>query len=927
MPEILAVGLEAATVLLAMSAACMLVGYGLTRLLAPPELKATGLLLVPLVGAAALIVGAYALNIVVDLRIATALLLGAGAALSAWTVRRDGWWLPQPTRPQTVALVAGALLLATAFLPHLHNRSGAMLGLNIDEDLYVPLAEALKWNTVFMQGLTEGPFQEEFQSLRNHSRGWGFPYLLSIGSILSNAPTFHAYVPLLYLLLAASVPAVFIFARTGLQMSERPSGLAAALYALHGLPLWFTGMGFGPHTVAFALFPLAAATGLTALRSGGRPPLLLAGLASAALLVSYFWAISAVYLAVAVTLVVVLVVTGRQRLTTLRRVLGLGAATAILGAPGIAWLLVWALPQFVDITGDLNAQFGNAWGDQQFANVELAFGLEAYRLIPRDGPLESLLGAGGTAALDAVLGALFWPTLALALLGALTMRGDQRVTLALAAAFAGFMLWVAAGAGYQYGHFKNLSYVAFLVTTLLASAIANIYHGEFKLWNGAATRRLEAALAPYEPILRRGATVGLAVLSLALIYNTYLSVWWNWQGVGWNAERRIAHDARAAADRIPPGSRVFFGPHLTYPVPEARQRLSDHTLGFHTPEHQINTWARRASSVWAGQLAGRAVVGHASTPAFFNYLNLNDMPYDAIILNTADDPRTYGLLKSDAIYTTPYWTVYRDAPGQRLTANDLGQALGALDIPADGGVQLGLRDGRLATGAGLQPAVQPIGFGVVAATHGTIRVGPSDVVLNPGMTWITAHRPTDGTVLTVQAVGRAFTPQIVAARLKHSRDVDLRTEHLAQHVVSIDIDVRDNDIQGVIIAVNPTGAGHSAGYAYREDPVEESAASHGFWESSARVTAPAQRIEFHYDPRDRTLTETINGTERPSIMARQVDLSGHYRLWFQAARGYIRDANFLLAEYQAHTGDVQWSRPWRQVRVFDMPSGPAPGQP
>ena len=83
----------------------------------------------------------------------------------------------------------------------------------------------------------------------------------------------------------------------------------------------------------------------------------------------------------------------------------------------------------------------------------------------------------------AVLGALFWPALALALLGAVTVRGDQRVTLALAAAFAGFMLWVAKGAGYHYGHLKNLSYVTFLVVVLLASGIANVYHGEFKLWS------------------------------------------------------------------------------------------------------------------------------------------------------------------------------------------------------------------------------------------------------------------------------------------------------------------------------------------------------------------------------------------------------------------------------------------------------------
>ena len=926
MPEMLAVGLEAATVILALTAACLIAGYGLTRLLAPPDLRATGFLLVPLVGAAALIVGAYALNLIMDLRIATALLLVAGAAVAAWTVRQDGWWLPRPTKPQTVTLIAGGLLLATALLPHLHARSGAMLGLNIDEDLYVPLAEALKWNNVFMPDLTEGPFQEEFQSLRNHSRGWGFPYLLAIGSILSNAPAFHAYAPLLYLLLAASVPAVFIFARIGLQMSERPSGMAATLYALHGLPLWFAGMGFGPHAVAFALFPVAAATGVMALRRGGRSALILAALVSAALLVSYFWAISAVYLAVAVTLVVVLVVTGRQRLATLRRALALSIGTAILGAPGLVWLFVWALPKLRDIAGDLNGQFGNAWGDTRFANVELAFGLEAYRLIPRDGPLESLLGTGGADALQTLLSALFWPALALALLGAVTMRGDKRVTLALAAAFAGFMFWVAAGAGYHYGHLKNLSYVAFLVTVLLASGIANIYHGEFKLWNAGSTRRLEAWLAPYAPALSRVAVGVLAVLSLALIYNTYLSVWWNWQGVGWNVERRIAHDARAVADRVPPGSRVFFGPHLAYPVPGERQRISDHTLGFHFPEHQAEAWARRARGVWAGLLAGREVGGFASSPAFFTYQNLDDTPHDFVVLNSADDPRTHGLLASAAVSSTPYWTVYHVAHGQRLTANDLGQTLGALDLAPDVIVRLGIRNGSLATAGNLEPASQPIGFGVVATARGVIRAGMSEIEVNPGLTWITAPA-VEGAVLAVSASGASFTPQIIAAWLALDSVGDsARAQHVSRHVISVDIDARDGAIQGTLTAINPTGAGHDAGFTYREEPLDGGAPSHGFWESAARVVRPAQRVEFRYDLRDRAVREEISGKPFPPVTARDVSLEGHHRLSFQVARGFVRDLVFSLIEYQARSGNLISAQPFRQTYVFDLPVRPLPGQ-
>ena len=925
MPELLAVGLEATAVVLAMCAACVVAGYGLTRRLAPPELRATGFLLVPLVGAAALIVGAYALNLILDLRIATALLLGAGAALAAWTVRRDGWWLPRPTKPQTLTLIAGGLLLAAAFLPHLHGRAGAMLGLNIDEDLYVPLAEALKWNTVFMHGLTEGPFQAEFQGLPNHSRGWGFPYLLTIGSILANAPAFHAYVPLLYLLLAGSVPAVFIFARVGLQMSERPSGMAATLYALHGLPLWFAGMGFGPHAVAFALFPLAAATGITALRRGGRSALILAALVSAALLVSYFWAISAVYLAVAVTLVVVLVVTGRERLTTLRRALLLGVGTAVLGAPGLVWLFVWALPKLADIASDLNGQFGNAWGDTRFANVELAFGLEAYRLIPRDGPLESLLGAGGTDALQTVLGALFWPALALALLGAVTVRGDKRVTLALAAAFAGFMLWVAKGAGYHYGHLKNLSYVTFLVVVLLASGIANLYHGEFKLWSQASTRRLEARLAPFEPALGRIAVGVLAVLSLALIYNTYLSVWWNWQGVGWNAERRIAHDARAVADRVPPGSRVFFAPGLTYPVPEARRRIGDHVLAFHNPTHQSESWARRTTGVWAGLLVGRTLGGLASSPAY-PYEQLADSGYDYLVLNSADDPRTYGLLQSDAIHATPYWTIYRDAPGLRLTANDIAAALGSLDVPSDGSVRLGLRDGRLAAGADVQPADQPIVFGIVSPARGVIEAGPTEVTVNPGLTWITAP-PIPKAVLEVSAIGHDFRPHLVAARLEpDASGQPITTEHVARHVISVDVHVNDGALGGAVITMNPTGTGGNVGMAYAESPRNDASPSHGFWSSAGHITAPAQRIDFRYDPRNRTLTESVDGRLYPPMTARDATPVGDYRLRLLLSRGLVDDLSILLMDYRMQDDEVAAAQPFRQTYVFDMPVRPLPGQ-
>ena len=896
MPEMLAVGLEATLVIFALTTAFFIAGYGPTRLVTSKQLAGSGLLLIPLVGTAILILGSYLLNLFVDLRIATATLLTTTIGLAVWSVRRDGWWLPRPTTPQLVALVAGFLVLATALLPHLHNRSGAMLGLNIDEDLYVPLAEALKSNTVFMSDLLDGPFQSEYQGVVNRSRGWGFPYLLSIGSILSTMPAFHVYAPLLYLLLAMSVPSVFVFARSGLQVSERTAALAAVLYAIHGLPLWFVSMGFGPHAVSFALFPVAAAVGVVALRDGGWRSLALSSAISAALLVSYFWAILAVYLVVAIALVASLLLFGPQRRATLLRTLTHGLGVIVLGAPGIVWLVMWATPQVADITRDLNGRFGNAWNDTNFANVALAFGLEPYRLIPRDGPVEALLGSSGVATLNAMTGALFWPALILAILGVLTLRGDRRVAISMAVAYTGFMFWIASGAGYQYGHFKNLSYVAFLVVVLMASGLSNVYHANFSLWNATATQELSRKLIPLKRGLCAMALVMTTILGLALIHNTYLSVWWNWQGVGWNVDRRIAHDARGVSEHIPEGARVFFANDLTYSIAPPRKRMSDHLLGFHFPEHQISSWTNRTMSVWLGMLTRNTILGRANAPAF-KYENLSDSQYDYLVLNSKDDPRAHGLTESDAIYTTPYWTVYRDTPGQRLTSADLARALQSLDIPAETDVRIGLRKGTLAIGNDVAPSTEPILLGIAAASSGLVHVGSHTVTIAPGLTWITVP-VTKQSVLTLRSYDTKFRPHLISAiRLPDYTTGTLTSEHVSRRMLSINVREDDGSIVGSIIAVNPSEAGASSGFNYNEEPRAGWGASHGFWQSSALVPSPSQRIDFDYDPRNRILTESINGQVFPTKVARRGDFTGDFRLSLRISRSYIKELSVPLIDY------------------------------
>ena len=923
MPEMLAVALEAAAVLLAFGAALGVAGYGLTRLLAPAPLRAYALMLMPAVGASALIVGSYFLNLLVNLVVALGLMLAAAVALDTWLIARRGWWLPRPTRPQWVVLGFAAVLLIVAFLPHLHGRSLAMLGLNIDEELYVPLAELLKSNSVFMRDAALGPFQSEFQTVANHSRGWGFPYLLTIGSLLSNEPAFHAYVPVLYLLLALSVPAAFIFGRGALGVSERTAALGASLYALHGLPLWFTGMGFGPHTVSFLLFPVAMATAVVAVRGGGRGAIGLAALSSAAVLVSYFWAISAVYLAVAVVLATALIAVGEGRLRRLRNLAVLGLAIGALAAPGLYWLIRFAAPLLSAIATDMNAQFGNAWGDTQFARVELAFGLAPYRLAADAGPWGDLIGPGGVDALTRVKDALFWPALALAVLGLATLRGQRHVAWALAGAYALFMYWVAEGAAYQYGHLKNLSYVAYFVTMLLAVGISNLFHGRFAGWSQARVLRLGGWL-PGGAVALRG--VGLAaavVLGLALVHNTYQTVWWYWRGVGWNVDRRVAHDARTVAALTPPGSRVYFAHGLTYPLPVERILLSDHVLGFHFPEHQISSWTARARGVWAGVLTEREVYGFAGGIAFSRRDFSDDEAYDFMVLNAGDDPRSVGLLASDALYQTPYWTFYRVPHDDRLTANGIAAANDErLDVPVDRPLRLGLRDGRLALGGQLAPAGFPIVFGAVTAQPATLRLradgAEQRLALEPGLTWITSPAPS-ATALEIQSEGSAPTIHIVAARLRRGVGVgvtSLTTEHLPRAVFSVDVRTDGARIQGSIIAINPTGRGRNIGLSYQESETQ------GFWRSAALVVEPAQRIDFVYDPLTREFVERIDGGDARVTRARDAQLGGGHRLEARMEHSFIGDFSAPLLDYSVSGDRIANATLFRRVYTPDLIPGP-----
>jgi len=212
----------------------------------------------------------------------------------------------------------------------------------------------------------------------------------------------------------------------------------------------------------------------------------------------------------------------------------------------------------------------------------------------------------------------------------------------------------------------------------------------------------------------------------------------------------------------------------------------------------------------------------------------------------------------------------------------------------------------------------------VSPVQGTVTAGPVEIAVNPGLTWITVP-PTLGSVLEINAARDGARPQIVAARLApDASGLTATSEHVLRHVVSVDVDAQDGEVVGTVITANPTGTGGSVGMAYAEAARGEAPPSHGFWSSAAHITAPAQRIEFRYDPEARTLTETVNGRRHPSQTARQTSPSGDYRLRLLLSRGLIDDLSILLMDYSLRDGALSPAQSFRQTYVFDMPIRPLP---
>ena len=281
-------------------AVLMALGIVPTHLLLRGALRRSFWLVAPLVGWAVLVVTAYILLPALNLRLTLLIITGAGmlttAAWALWRVAR--WWarrresqptdsaaamivavdtpdahhssheraplassLPRPDLATVVVAVLALGLFLLALAPHIRQGSPLLLVPNGDEEYFVDrqlqmLSSPVGWR------ITSHSLHE--------TMGWAYHLLMGLLTVVADVHPYHAVILAGYSALALSVPAVYLFAIQVGGLRQRWALVAAALAAMHGLPLWVASYGSGPNAAATAAVPFGLALFHYALRSRGR---------------------------------------------------------------------------------------------------------------------------------------------------------------------------------------------------------------------------------------------------------------------------------------------------------------------------------------------------------------------------------------------------------------------------------------------------------------------------------------------------------------------------------------------------------------------------------------------------------------------------------------------------------------------------------
>ncbi|MHB1032973.1 MAG: hypothetical protein ACYC0X_34965 [Pirellulaceae bacterium] len=727
----------------------LFVGFGTTRLLLPGEWQRYRLLLAPAIGWCLLVLGLTALNTSVPVKQAVYLVIAAAAVANVFALRGTSFAAVRPRPSPQVARAAGTEdadgivvagsgwteaavpfllglgLIALALAPHVVQRSLGLLSINTDEELYYPAA-----NYVLHYSVLGGPhsISERFlEGIRMY--GWAFQYAMAATGALSGSPTFHVYMPVSYSLLGLSVPAWYLLFRELYGMGRGAAGLSTFLYCIVGLPLWFGAYGYGPQMGSLVAIPLGTVAFLEALRRGGVQLTVLAGIAIAAGLTSYYRGIGLHYLLTLLPLVTLAAKRVRSVWPGTRRALAVAAIALLAGLPSHwyvgNWYFVGGAIQQVSAIGE---NWSEGWGVTSFQPISVALGTEAYTWV-RDAE-----GSGPLAfARDALLPwapLATWLVLALAALGLLHLGRKRPEVLAVLVGFAAYMALDRFMLDFKYGYFKLLAVAGPMIHGLAVQGMVDL-----RRRFGDPARIVVAVL--------------LAGVVVQLSYNSYETFWFSAKGWGLSIPDWVAPSLRDMGRRVEPGARVFIAGRFQYPVPPDRVQVrKDHIFAMQSEKELRFEWARRVRAMAMTELLHADVYGWYDTEQVWRGYHrlLPDEEYDYYLLGPDNDPRVEGLGPEDQVWSDGSVSLYEGRGVVRESPWTLWKKRGSLAISLEKPLTVALSSNGLQFDEGLGQTAGPasegrLRVGIMSSTRVGARVqvgGQSQwLTLEPGLTWYT----------------------------------------------------------------------------------------------------------------------------------------------------------------------------------------------
>ena len=382
----------------------------------------------------------------------------------------------------------------------------------------------------------------------------------------------------------------------------------------------------------------------------------------------------------------------------------------------------------------------------------------------------------------------------------------------LAAAFAAFGLWVRLGAGYQYGYFKTLSYVAFFGHTLLAAGLAVAWTGI----NRPAVAGWPRAVARYGAMasLRVPAAVVLLLVGALTSVNTIQTVRWYWTGFTWNMPGEIVHEARRIARLVPDGATVRLSPHFQYPLVPGSTRFRPITLAFHFESHAQSLWNARTAAILGAEMYGRNFFTAGSTPGFDQ--DVREMPADPdfFILGSHQDARIHGFLEGENLTPAGALALYRHRPADIMTGSEVTRSFGGssfftrarpfvVTVAADG-ISSDPDAVSRASGAGRRVFLGVLNPAAVSAAV-SVEIGgqSTDYLIAPGLHWIVSDPHAVPYAVGVKPQGPEPVQVLLARALDANVNVSTSVTADARSVISVRAETDGQKIRAVVSFANP----------------------------------------------------------------------------------------------------------------------------